>query len=137
MAAITGPERVLGGLCFVCINRISPGLVKHSGGARVDIGEWSTGIPGRAIEIAARFKAAGVPATAVDNIEQALKEKGPVTIPREFVFMDRAAIGLGAAFLHLGAEHNWRKLFEDSLEGFDEEALAARQAGVLKAAGLA
>jgi predicted unusual protein kinase regulating ubiquinone biosynthesis (AarF/ABC1/UbiB family) len=70
------------------------------------------------------------------TVKQALEEKGPVTIPREFVFMDRAAIGLGAAFLHLGAEMNWRAMFEASLEGFDEEALAKRQAAVLKAAGL-
>ncbi len=70
------------------------------------------------------------------QVKQALEEKGPVTIPREFVFMDRAAIGLGAAFLHLGAEHNWRRLFEASLEGFSEEALAARQAAALAAVGL-
>ena len=69
-------------------------------------------------------------------MRQALKEKGPVTIPREFVFMDRAAIGLGAAFLHLGAEHNWRALFEASLEGFSEDALAERQAKALAAVGL-
>jgi predicted unusual protein kinase regulating ubiquinone biosynthesis (AarF/ABC1/UbiB family) len=69
-------------------------------------------------------------------VKQALKEKGPVTIPREFVFMDRAAIGLGAAFLHLGAAHNWRQLFEESLQGFTVEGLAARQAGVLGAVGL-
>ena len=36
------------------------------------------------------------------QVHQALKEKGPVTVPREFVFMDRAAIGLGGVFLHLG-----------------------------------
>ncbi len=59
-----------------------------------------------------------------------------VTIPREFVFMDRAAIGLGAAFLHLGAELNWRRLFEASLEGFSEEAVAGRQLRALSAAGL-
>lgn len=70
------------------------------------------------------------------QVKQALDEKGPVTIPREFVFMDRAAIGLGAAFLHLGAEHNWRRLFEASLEGFSEETLAARQAEALAAVGL-
>ena len=69
-------------------------------------------------------------------VKQALEEKGPVTIPREFVFMDRAAIGLGAAFLHLGAEHNWRRLFEASLEGFSEQKLAERQAAALAAAGL-
>jgi predicted unusual protein kinase regulating ubiquinone biosynthesis (AarF/ABC1/UbiB family) len=71
------------------------------------------------------------------RVRQALKDQGPVTIPREFVFMDRAAVGLGAAFLHLGAEHNWRALFEASLEGFSEEALGARQAAALTAAGLA
>jgi predicted unusual protein kinase regulating ubiquinone biosynthesis (AarF/ABC1/UbiB family) len=71
------------------------------------------------------------------SVRQALKDNGPVTIPREFVFMDRAAIGLGAAFLHLGAEHNWRALFEASLEGFSEETLAARQTAALKQAGLA
>lgn len=70
------------------------------------------------------------------RVRQALKDKGPVTIPREFVFMDRAAIGLGAAFLHLGAELNWRALFEASLAGFDEDVLAQRQAAALAAAGL-
>ncbi len=38
------------------------------------------------------------------KVHMALKELGPVTVPREFVFMDRAAIGLGAVFLHLRAE---------------------------------
>ncbi|WP_029914329.1 AarF/ABC1/UbiB kinase family protein [Caulobacter sp. UNC358MFTsu5.1] len=71
------------------------------------------------------------------KVRQALKDKGPVLIPREFVFMDRAAIGLGAAFLHLGARHNWKALFERSLEGFSEEGLAQRQAAVLSAAGVA
>lgn len=70
------------------------------------------------------------------RVRTALKEKGPVLIPREFVFMDRAAIGLGAAFLHLGAELNWRALFEASLEGFSEEVLAERQAAALAAVGL-
>jgi predicted unusual protein kinase regulating ubiquinone biosynthesis (AarF/ABC1/UbiB family) len=70
------------------------------------------------------------------QVRQALKDKGPVVIPREFVFMDRAAIGLGAAFLHLNAELNWRKLFEGSLEGFSEQGLAVRQAQALAAVGL-
>jgi predicted unusual protein kinase regulating ubiquinone biosynthesis (AarF/ABC1/UbiB family) len=71
------------------------------------------------------------------TVRKALKEKGPVTIPREFVFMDRAAIGLGAAFLRLGAEQNWRQLFEESLEGFSVETLARRQAAALNVVGLA
>jgi predicted unusual protein kinase regulating ubiquinone biosynthesis (AarF/ABC1/UbiB family) len=70
-------------------------------------------------------------------VRKLLKEKGPVTIPREFVFMDRAAIGLGAAYLRLGAELNYHQLFEESLEGFDEVKLAARQQAALKTVGLA
>jgi 2-dehydropantoate 2-reductase len=81
IAEITGPERVLGGLCFVCINRISPGLVNHSAGGRVSIGKWRPGIPGRATEIAGRFKAAGIPGNAVDNLEQAQWEKLVWNVP--------------------------------------------------------
>ncbi|HBQ48725.1 MAG TPA: ABC transporter ATP-binding protein, partial [Hyphomonas atlantica] len=62
------------------------------------------------------------------QVRRLLKEKGPVKIPREFVFMDRAAIGLGAAYLRLGAELNFYRLFNESLEGFEVDAVAARQA---------
>ena len=70
------------------------------------------------------------------EVRRMLKERGPVKIPREFVFMDRAAIGLGAAYLRLGAELNYHRLFEESLEGFDEAALATRQADALGVVGL-
>jgi 2-dehydropantoate 2-reductase len=81
LAAITGPARVLGGLCFVCINRISPGLVNHSAGGRVAIGEWRPGLPGRAAELATRFHAASIPCAATDNLEQAQWEKLVWNIP--------------------------------------------------------
>ena len=41
-----------------------------------------------------------------------------MTVPREFVFMDRAAIGLGAVFLHLAAELNFYRLFNEAIERF-------------------
>ena len=68
------------------------------------------------------------------RVHQALKEKGPVTVPREFVFMDRAAIGLGAVFLHLAAELNFHRLFNEAIEHFSLERVAQRQAGALAAA---
>ena len=52
------------------------------------------------------------------EVHRALKEKGPVTVPREFVFMDRAAIGLGGVFLHLRAELNFYRLFNEAIEDF-------------------
>ena len=70
------------------------------------------------------------------RVHQALKAKGPVTVPREFVFMDRAAIGLGAVFLHLQAELNFYRLFNEAIEGFSVDQVAARQSATLAAAGL-
>lgn len=71
------------------------------------------------------------------RVRAELKRLGGVTIPREFVFMDRAAIGLGAVFLHLRAERNFYQLFNQVLEGFSVDAVAERQAGALERAGLA
>jgi hypothetical protein len=50
--------------------------------------------------------------------------------------MDRAAIGLGAAFLHLRAELNYGRMFEDSIGDFSVDALAGRQAEALRTVGL-
>jgi len=71
------------------------------------------------------------------RVHQVLKEKGPVTVPREFVFMDRAAIGLGAVFLHLKAEMNFYRLFMETLDGFDARLLGHRQQAALGGVGLA
>ncbi len=61
------------------------------------------------------------------TLHKILKEKGPVMVPREFVFMDRAAIGLGGVFLHLAAKLNWYQLFNQTIEEFEAEAVAERQ----------
>ena len=69
-------------------------------------------------------------------VHKALKEKGPVKVPREFVFMDRAAIGLGGVFLHLGARENFMRLFLDVLGDFSVAALQARQSAALSSVKL-
>ncbi|SNB68690.1 Predicted unusual protein kinase regulating ubiquinone biosynthesis, AarF/ABC1/UbiB family [Arboricoccus pini] len=72
----------------------------------------------------------------VQDVRAKLREAGGVRPPREFVFMDRAAVGLGSVFLHLKAEINWHRLFMGLIEDFDVDALARRQAASLEAAGL-
>jgi predicted unusual protein kinase regulating ubiquinone biosynthesis (AarF/ABC1/UbiB family) len=69
-------------------------------------------------------------------VARALKAQGPLKVPREFVFMDRAAIGLGGAFLRLRAELNFHRLFEDAIERFTIEDVARRQKDALEAVGL-
>lgn len=71
-----------------------------------------------------------------EKVHRELRALGGVTPPREFVLVDRAAIGLGSVFLHLRAEINWHRLFEDVIGEFDVPALHRRQKAALKAAGI-
>jgi predicted unusual protein kinase regulating ubiquinone biosynthesis (AarF/ABC1/UbiB family) len=71
-----------------------------------------------------------------NRVHEELRKIGGVTVPHEFVFMDRAAIGLGSVFLRLNAEINWYRLFQELIKDFDVEILEKRQTKALKACGL-
>ena len=68
------------------------------------------------------------------KVHRELHSLGGVKPPREFVLMDRAAIGLGSVFTHLSAEVNWHRLFHDLIGDFDANVLGKRQAAAMKMA---
>ena len=70
------------------------------------------------------------------KVYEELRRIGGVQPPREFVLMDRAAIGLGSVFMHLKAEVNWHRLFEGLIDNFDSNALAQRQREAAIKAGI-
>lgn len=70
------------------------------------------------------------------RVHEGLKRTGGVTPPRQFLLMDRSAIGLGGVFLRLGAELNWSRMFHGLIADFDQPVLAARQADALAQAGV-
>ena len=70
------------------------------------------------------------------KVHQELKRIGGIKPPREFVLMDRAAVGLGSVFMHLGAEVNWHNLFHDLIDDFSVEAIASRQKEAVAQVGL-
>jgi hypothetical protein len=70
------------------------------------------------------------------KVHQGLQRTGGVKPPREFVLMDRSAIGLGSVFLRLGAKLNWHRMFHELIENFCEADLAARQVAALAEAGV-
>ena len=72
----------------------------------------------------------------VQKVHRELRRLNGVKPPREFVLMDRAAIGLGSVFLHLKAEVNWYKIFQDLINDFDPGKLAKRQEKILTAASV-
>ena len=75
-------------------------------------------------------------ASVAESVHRDIRRLGGVRPPREFVFMDRAAVGLGSVFMHLKAEINWYRLFHDLIGDFDEAAHAVRQRSALAAAGV-
>lgn len=71
-----------------------------------------------------------------ERVHSGLKRTGGVKPPREFVLVDRSAIGLGSVFMRLGAKLNWHRMFQELIADFDEDALAARQQAALRDAGV-
>ena len=104
------------------------------------LNRWALFVYGPLLEDRERLiqeKASGLYGAAVaESVHRDIRRLGGVRPPREFVFMDRAAIGLGSLFLHLKAEINWYRVFHDLIDDFDEAALAARQQAALAAAGV-
>ncbi len=69
--------------------------------------------------------------SVAEKVHAGLKEAGGVRPPREFVLMDRSALGLGSVFVRLRAEQNWFRLFHELVDDFNTETVAARQAAAL------
>jgi 2-dehydropantoate 2-reductase len=68
LAAHFGAARVMGGLCFVCLNRTAPGVIEHFGHGTLSIGEFNRPPADRATRLAAEFQRAGVEAKVVPSL---------------------------------------------------------------------
>ena len=81
LAALFGGGKVLGGLCFVCLNRVQPGVIHHTAHGRIVLGEFQRRPQTRTHHIAALFRQAGVPCEVTDDLERAHWEKLVWNIP--------------------------------------------------------
>lgn len=81
LAALFGAESVMGGLCFVCLNRVEPGVVQHLAHGTIVLGEYQRWPEPRTHSLAALFRHAGVPCRVTDNLEQAHWEKLVWNVP--------------------------------------------------------
>ena len=81
LARLFPPEQVLGGLCFVCLNRLEPGVIRHSDYGLIVLGEFQRPAEPRTRALAEQLQAAGVPCKITDNLAQAQWEKLVWNIP--------------------------------------------------------
>jgi 2-dehydropantoate 2-reductase len=81
IASLAGPERTLGGLCFVCLNRVAPGKIQHIAHGNVVVGEFGRPSQARTRQIAGLLAQSGVACAVSENLEQAHWEKLVWNIP--------------------------------------------------------
>jgi 2-dehydropantoate 2-reductase len=81
LARVVSAEQILGGLCFVCLNRIRPGFICHTDHGHVVIGEFGRGPLLRTQAIAEMFQQAGIQCSISDNLGKAHWEKLVWNVP--------------------------------------------------------
>lgn len=86
IASIVGKDRVMGGLCFLCANKIGPGRIHHLDYGSITLGEYrddeTTGnITPRIETVAATFRKAGIPIETTNDLALARWKKLVWNIP--------------------------------------------------------
>jgi 2-dehydropantoate 2-reductase len=81
LARYFSPAQIMGGLCFVCLNRLQPGLIQHLDYGLVVVGEFQGWPEPRTHNIAEAFRHAGIPCKVTDNLKRAHWEKLVWNVP--------------------------------------------------------
>jgi 2-dehydropantoate 2-reductase len=81
LAVLFGAGKILGGLCFVCLNRVEPGVIHHLAHGTIVLGEYDRWPEPRTHDLASMMRHAGVPCKVTDNLERAHWEKLVWNIP--------------------------------------------------------
>jgi 2-dehydropantoate 2-reductase len=81
LARLFPAEQILGGLCFVCLNRLEPGVIRHLAHGKVVLGEFQRPPQPPTHELAALLHRAGVPCDVTDNLARTHWEKLVWNIP--------------------------------------------------------
>ena len=117
LAELFGAPRILGGLCFVCINRLRPGLIRHTAVGHVRLGEFQGPATERLRAIVARFQGAGIRAEAVDDLARAQWIKLVWNVPFNGLTIVEGGIDTGTLLARPGREERVRALMREVLEG--------------------
>jgi 2-dehydropantoate 2-reductase len=81
LAELFPVEQILGGLCFVCLNRVSPGVIRHTDHGLIVLGEFQRLPTPRTHALAQVFQNAGVSCRVTDDLARAHWEKLVWNIP--------------------------------------------------------
>jgi 2-dehydropantoate 2-reductase len=117
-----GAERVLGGLCFICVTRVSPGVIEHYDVGFLKLGEFNRYPAARTHDISWEFKRCGVVCTVVENLALERWRKLVWNIP--FNGLSITSGGLDTAAILANED-----LYEETLALMDEVIAGANKCG--------
>ncbi len=112
-----GVERVLGGLCFVCLNRTGPGVIEHYDHGTLSIGEFRRPPAARTLAIADAFREAGIEASAVENLVTERWRKLLWNIPFNGLSIAAGGATVADVLADEGLRSLARKLMDEALDG--------------------
>ncbi|HEV7866708.1 MAG TPA: 2-dehydropantoate 2-reductase [Chthoniobacteraceae bacterium] len=111
-----GAERVLGALCFVCLNRTAPGVIDHLDHGSLSIGEFRGPPQPRTEAIATAFRSAGIDATAVEALATERWRKLLWNIPFNGLAIAAGGATVADVLADLGLRQAARALMQEVLE---------------------
>jgi 2-dehydropantoate 2-reductase len=113
VAQIVGSERVMGGLCFLCSNKVGPGHIRHLDYGEITLAEYAanyqaTGVTERMQQIQGDFEVAGIRINLAEDLLLARWQKLIWNIP-----YNGLSVVLNAATDELMADAHTRALVEE------------------------
>ena len=115
LADLFGAQRILGGLCFVCINRMEPGMVSHTGGGMVSLGDYGTRNGEFLEELVATFTRAGATVRGVPDLAHAQWVKLVWNVPFNGLGISEGGIDTEALLKMEGGEEKVREMMGEVL----------------------
>ncbi len=124
LATRFGEERVLGCLCFVCLNRVAPGVIEHYGHGSLALGEFGRAAQPRTRALTAWFERAGIPCEVSDDLGYARWRKLVWNIPFNGLAIAAGGATVGDVLSDGGLEREARGLMRETIAaarglGFD------------------
>ena len=111
-----GAERVMGGLCFVCLNRIAPGVIEHFDHGTISVGEFAGGTRERTRELVEAFGQAGIEARVVENLIAERWRKLLWNIPFNGLAIAAGGATVAEVLADEGLRRSARELMGEALE---------------------
>ena len=113
LAGLFGSHRIFGGLCFVCVNRISPGEIRHTASGQVRVGEYQPDGSARLDDLVTALRSGGVDCRGVENLEAAQWTKLVWNIPFNGLAISEGGVDTETLLATPGVEDRVRKIMAE------------------------